>query len=81
MKQLSLIALLVLTLSLALFCLTSCDVVENVAGQIPGLEDLLEKLPGNEHVHAFNDATETVTFTNTSGKNLRISAIKVIYEK
>ena len=81
MKQLRLIALLVLTLSLALFCLTSCDALENVAAQIPGLEDLIEKLPGNEHVHALIDATETVAFTNTSGKNLRISAIKVIYEK
>ena len=68
MKQLRLIALLVLTLSLALFCLTSCDVVENVAGQIPGLEDLLEKLPGNEHVHAFNDATCTTPATCECGE-------------
>ena len=35
---------------------------------------------GNECTF-YIDAAETVTYTNTSGKNLRISAIKVIYEK
>ena len=35
---------------------------------------------GNECTF-YIDPASTVTYTNTSGKNLRISAIKVIYEK
>ena len=51
MKKTKLLALLMLVISVMLLTFTSCDVVENVIGMIPGIGGT------DEHVHAFGDAT------------------------
>ncbi|MBR2971801.1 MAG: hypothetical protein IKC61_02600 [Clostridia bacterium] len=68
MKNIRFIVLLVLMLSVLLFSFASCDAVEDVAGKVPGLENLLDKLPGgDDHVHAFSDATCTAPKTCECG--------------
>ena len=47
MRHLKALMLIVLTISVMLLALTSCETVENVVGQIPGIENILP------HQHAF----------------------------
>ncbi|MBE6537602.1 MAG: hypothetical protein E7673_06600, partial [Ruminococcaceae bacterium] len=69
MKKFKLLVLLVLTLAVALFSFTSCDQIKDLAGNVPGLDKLIDKLPGgeDEHVHAFGDATCTAPKTCECG--------------
>ena len=65
MKSLKKLALVVLTLAVLLTCFTSCEQIE----KIPGLENILDMLPGaeDEHVHAFGEATCTAPATCECG--------------
>ena len=64
MKQLRTIALLVLALSIVLFSFASCDMLEDVATRVPGLENILNLLPGNDaHVHAHEAVVTAPTCT------------------
>ena len=65
MKSLKKLALVVLTLAVLLTCFASCEQIE----KIPGLENILDMLPGaeDEHVHAFGEATCTAPATCECG--------------
>ena len=68
MKKIKALALIALTIAVMLLTLTSCDVAENVLGQIPGIGDLVhqhsfvegkcecgETDPNFVHTHTFTD--------------------------
>ena len=64
MKNLKNLALLVLTVAMILVCCTSCDQL----AEIPGLENILDMLPGaEEHTHVFGEATCTAPATCECG--------------
>ena len=65
MKNLKVLALLVLTVAMILTCFTSCD---QLAG-IPGIENILDLLPGADtHEHVFSEATCTTPATCECGE-------------
>ena len=60
MKNLKRISMLMLVITVMLLAFTSCDVVENVLGKIPGISE-------QEHLHVFSDATCTEPATCECG--------------
>lgn len=66
MRNLKKIALLVLAISVLVFSFTSCDVVQDLASKIPGLDSILGT--NGDHVHAFGDATCTTPATCECGE-------------
>ena len=65
MKNLKVLALLVLTVAMLLTCFTSCDQL----AEIPGIENILDLLPGaDNHEHTFSEATCTTPATCECGE-------------